>query len=58
MVPTVPGERYDFFLSRGSVAPIGAGKWTDVLTEKGHNSSLETTTFLLARASWKQCTRG
>jgi tetratricopeptide (TPR) repeat protein len=35
-MPSGPGERYDFFLSRrGSVAPI-AREVTDVLTEKGY----------------------
>ena len=35
-MPSGPGERYDFFLSRrGSVATI-AREVTDVLTEKGH----------------------
>jgi hypothetical protein len=35
-MPSGPGERYDFFLSRrGSVAPI-AQEVTDVLTEKGY----------------------
>jgi tetratricopeptide (TPR) repeat protein len=35
-MPSGPGERYDFFLSRrGSVAPI-AQEVTDILTEKGY----------------------
>ena len=35
-MPSGPGERYDFFLSRrGSVAAI-AQEVTDVLTEKGY----------------------
>jgi hypothetical protein len=35
-MPSGPGERYDFFLSRrGSVAPI-AREVTDLLTEKGY----------------------
>jgi TIR domain len=36
-MPSGPGERYDFFLSRrGSVAPI-AREVTDVLKEQGYN---------------------
>ena len=38
-MPSGPGERYDFFLSRrGSVAAV-AQEVTDVLTEKGYGSS-------------------
>ena len=40
-MPSAPGERYDFFLSRrGSVAAI-AQEVTDVLTEKGYKVRVE-----------------
>ena len=44
-MPSGPGERYDFFLSRrGSVAPI-AREVTDILTEKGYKVRVEDYDF-------------
>src|ERR1700756_2088294 len=44
-MPSGPGERYDFFLSRrGSVAAI-AQEVTDVLTEKGYKDLVEDYDF-------------
>jgi TIR domain/Tetratricopeptide repeat/NB-ARC domain len=46
-MPSGPGERYDFFLSRrGSVAPI-AREVADVLTEKGYKVCIQDYDFQL-----------
>jgi hypothetical protein len=56
-MPSSPGERYDFFLSRrGSVATI-AREVTDVLTEKGYKVLVQDYDIPLGAASWRRCTK-
>ena len=54
-MPSGPGERYDFFLSRrGSVATI-AQEVTDVLTEKGYRVFVQDYSWLSSALSHEPC---
>ena len=57
-MPSGPGERYDFFLSRrGSVAPI-AREVTDVLKEQGYNVFVQDYDIRFGNSLVEKCTLG